>query len=331
MPATRSTRNVRRKAATRNVLGALDENETSTAPASTTAAVAKATKPISTAIEDDVGSLSSLQLPSDLDGSDAPTIRLLQEDISHEVKKRQDSIAFLADQATSAQQQVASVHKMKIQKSVRSMTVRDFDAKFGCDILAEVRKAMASGGEGVGVPFAATVGEKRDRPGFAKAPLSKGDGGEGVGVPFAATVGEKRDRPGFAKAPLSKGDTAGAMDLVTPAPKGGDIVSHAPGTSLRTVRRGEAIFSANGSPVDKTEEGDLVATVCKKQKGNLGGDGKFNNGAAVFDINVGDGRYVNLSNPGTIQHLDQDMKTTAMSQLKILQDQMAGLMAQLGD
>jgi len=300
MPATRSTRNVRRKAATRNVLGALDENETSTAPASTTAAVAKATKPISTAIEDDVGSLSSLQLPSDLDGSDAPTIRLLQEDISHEVKKRQDSIAFLADQATSAQQQVASVHKMKIQKSVRSMTVRDFDAKFGCDILAEVRKAMASGGEG-------------------------------VGVPFAATVGEKRDRPGFAKAPLSKGDTAGAMDLVTPAPKGGDIVSHAPGTSLRTVRRGEAIFSANGSPVDKTEEGDLVATVCKKQKGNLGGDGKFNNGAAVFDINVGDGRYVNLSNPGTIQHLDQDMKTTAMSQLKILQDQMAGLMAQLGD
>ena len=81
--------------------------------------------------------------------------------------------------------------------------------------------------------------------------------------------------------------------------------------------------SKNGSPVDTVEEGTLVATVSKKRRA-----GKT---SAVFDINVGEGRYINLTEPGTVECLDGDMKDAAISQLKILQDQMASLMAQLNN
>lgn len=79
--------------------------------------------------------------------------------------------------------------------------------------------------------------------------------------------------------------------------------------------------SANGSPVDKVDEGSLVATVTKKRKGNAA--------AAAFDINLGEGNYISLSDPTGIQNLDDNMKSNAVSQLKVLQDQMALLMGQL--
>lgn len=77
-----------------------------------------------------------------------------------------------------------------------------------------------------------------------------------------------------------------------------------------------------------------MATVAKKRRDRTN-DGGGSDGAdddatgAAFDINVGDGRYISLSDPNTIEHLDDDMKNAAMNQLKILQDQMASLMAQL--
>ena len=80
--------------------------------------------------------------------------------------------------------------------------------------------------------------------------------------------------------------------------------------------------SENGSPVERIDEGAIVATVCKKRKGNGAG------GASV-EINVGDGRIISLSNPGNVRELDSGMKATAASQLKVLADQMASLMAQL--
>ena len=64
----------------------------------------------------------------------------------------------------------------------------------------------------------------------------------------------------------------------------------------------------------------MVATVTKKRRGN---------GSASFEINVGDGRVINLNDPTGVKELDSDMKATAASQLKVLQDQMASLMAQL--
>lgn len=74
--------------------------------------------------------------------------------------------------------------------------------------------------------------------------------------------------------------------------------------------------------MDTHEEGTLVATVSKKRRGKT---------SAVFDINVGEGRTINLMETGTVECLDGDMKDAAISQLKILQNQMASLMAQLNN
>lgn len=79
----------------------------------------------------------------------------------------------------------------------------------------------------------------------------------------------------------------------------------------------------NGSPVETHEVGTVVATVTKKRRGN-GSDT-----AANFEINVGEGRIINLNDPMGVNELDSSMKATAATQLKVLQDQMASLMAQL--
>lgn len=80
------------------------------------------------------------------------------------------------------------------------------------------------------------------------------------------------------------------------------------------------ISSQNGSPVDPVDLGALVATVTKKRRGNE---------SASFEINVGEGKYISLNDPSGVDQLDASMKATAASQLKVLQDQMASLMAQL--
>jgi hypothetical protein len=79
--------------------------------------------------------------------------------------------------------------------------------------------------------------------------------------------------------------------------------------------------SVNGSPIDKSDEGALVATVTKKRKGN--------STVAAFDINLGEGNYISLNDPQALQHLDSNAKSSAVSQIKVLQDQMATLMEQL--
>jgi len=79
--------------------------------------------------------------------------------------------------------------------------------------------------------------------------------------------------------------------------------------------------SVNGSPIETHEVGSVIATVAKKRRGKTD--------AAQFEINVGDGRMISLNDPSGVQELDSDMKATAASQLKVLQDQMASLMAQL--
>ena len=69
------------------------------------------------------------------------------------------------------------------------------------------------------------------------------------------------------------------------------------------------------------EVGSVVATVTKKRRGN--------DASANFEINVGEGRVINLNDPVDFNELDPSMKATAANQLKVLQDQMASLMAQL--
>ena len=82
--------------------------------------------------------------------------------------------------------------------------------------------------------------------------------------------------------------------------------------------------SKNGSPVDPVDEGALVATVTKKRRGNAPPAT-----AANFDISIGEGKYISLNDPTGVKHLDENMKSNALTQLKVLQDQMASLMEQL--
>ena len=86
--------------------------------------------------------------------------------------------------------------------------------------------------------------------------------------------------------------------------------------------------SRNGSPLETTEVGSVIATVTKKRRGN-GDTTNNNNNTANFEINVGDGRFISLNDPSGVKELDSSMKATAATQLKVLQDQMASLMAQL--
>jgi len=107
-------------------------------------------------------------------------------------------------------------------------------------------------------------------------------------------------------------------ELETPAAK--KTSNCVPNTVTRTVQRGEAMYSKNGTPIDTVDVGDLVATVTKKRRGREN---------VVFDIAIGDGKYIHLSDLNSASDLTGEMKTTAMTQLKVLQDQMASLMAQL--
>ena len=90
----------------------------------------------------------------------------------------------------------------------------------------------------------------------------------------------------------------------------------------------------------QAEEGDLIATVSKKRRGNAnatanGGSHDENDGGmeiiggAVFDISVGDGRMISLSDPSTMEHLTNEMKSTAKNQLNVLQNQLSQLLSKL--
>ena len=83
--------------------------------------------------------------------------------------------------------------------------------------------------------------------------------------------------------------------------------------------------SANGSPVCNTfgtEEGDLLATVSKN---------RTETNQPNFDarIDVGQGRFITLSDPSTFNHLNDAMKADAIKQVEALQEQMNKLIVKL--
>jgi len=109
------------------------------------------------------------------------------------------------------------------------------------------------------------------------------------------------------------------IDLKTPARY---IQTGVLPTVARAVKKGEILYSENGSPIDQSSAGAIIATVVKKRKGG---------GEASFEMDVGDGNHVNLSDPDAIDNLGSDMKSSARNQLKVLQDQMASLMTRLDE
>lgn len=67
-----------------------------------------------------------------------------------------------------------------------------------------------------------------------------------------------------------------------------------------------------------------MATVTKKNRGNAA-----LSSAASFDFCVGEGKYVTLGDPSNMKDLDSELKNSALSQLKLMQDQIAIAMKQL--
>ena len=193
----------------RTILGAIDGNSvdggnmksTARTNAPTLAFDAGTTGPIRAA------SSGGVDLPGEFDGTDPETIRLIMDDIAKEIDKRKEGVSVLSDQALSEQQEALFLGRMKIESKFRRMTVRDFNANFSCNIIAEVKEALdAKRGEACG-------GKKRDRPGPGNTGGSRGVGQIGVGK----------------------------MNLETPAVKPRCVAS-APGTAMRTVKRGEEIM-----------------------------------------------------------------------------------------
>ena len=80
------------------------------------------------------------------------------------------------------------------------------------------------------------------------------------------------------------------------------------------------ISSKNGSPVGAHDEGALIATVSKKRRGNA---------ETMLEINVGNGRYINLADSSSMNDLDDSMKDVAENQVKVLQERLAFFMSQL--
>mmetsp|Transcript_4811 Transcript_4811/g.9178 ORF Transcript_4811/g.9178 Transcript_4811/m.9178 type:complete len:280 (-) Transcript_4811:58-897(-) len=226
----------------------------------------------------------------DLDVLKKDSIEVILSDIKSQVKSLQESLTIKGIEMAKNQQEVFFVGTVRLDKTIKNMTIREFNQKYMdnqsiIDVLTSIMSTSSAG-----------VSNNYD---------------------------QNKSSHNFAHSNLKRG---GIKDLETPVRQLTQGKSHrTPGTILRTVRKGEQIFSANGSPVNQTEDGDLIATVSKKRRGNDQGE----NGAAMFDINI-DGRTISLSDPTTMDHLTKEMKNTAMSQLNILQDQLSKLLSHLG-
>mmetsp|Transcript_25809 Transcript_25809/g.63221 ORF Transcript_25809/g.63221 Transcript_25809/m.63221 type:complete len:235 (+) Transcript_25809:61-765(+) len=207
---------------------------------------------------------------SHFDGSKIEQVNALLEDLDTKFDNICSVLKAELVQHKCKQEEMLSTELVKLPRSIRQMTVKDFNESHGCDLLAILKSK-----DGV-IPSknANLIPMKRN---------------------FNAVMSTPAVRPS------------------NPAIQ----------TSLmRTVRKGEGIYSQNGSPLETFEKGSVIATVTKKRRGNE---------SASFEINVGDGKFISLNDPSGVQELDSNMKATAATQLKVLQDQMASLMAQLTD
>lgn len=224
---------------------------------------------------------------ADLDYTKMQNIQLLLTDLEREIELRMESLDIQKVNMLKRQQEVYFVNMVKIAKATKKMTIREFNSIHKTNIVHIMKNAMIDG------HAAAAMGaKKRER--------SNGNSHtKNQRLPLETPVRQ-----------ITSGKIGGAI--------------RTPGTVLRTVKKGETVYSINGSPVDMAEQGDLVATVCKKRRGN-GSDGP----GALFDINVGDGRYISLSDPKSIRDLPVEMKLEAKNQLNVLQDQLTKLMAHL--
>mmetsp|Transcript_23926 Transcript_23926/g.27562 ORF Transcript_23926/g.27562 Transcript_23926/m.27562 type:complete len:269 (+) Transcript_23926:39-845(+) len=100
---------------------------------------------------------------------------------------------------------------------------------------------------------------------------------------------------------------------------------------LRNPKARESIFSKNGSPLGhqpSASNDDGIFCTVKKRRSNQGTS--IISSLKRLDIDVGNNTFINIKDPSTVCGLDAKMKERARKELKILSDQISGLMAGLG-
>lgn len=251
-----------------------------------------------------------------MNGTNSEHVQLL---IAGLVKQHEQMVAFLKsdlDDNKLEQEEVLSTGIMKLPKSIRTMSVKDFNSQHqGCNLLALLKSKD-------GVVLSSSSSSSSGSSGTTTS--------NGV---VSATINNINDHNNTKDATKKRCYQTPAHQNTMRSRFGNGT---RPGTVLRTARRGEGIFSQNGSPLAANEPGTIIATVAKKRRGNLNNEDNDPSSSlsaatatANVEINVGEGQYVSLNDPNGVTELNAEMKKTAASQLKVLQEQMACLMAQL--
>merc|ERR1711862_511815 len=129
----------------------------------------------------------------------------------------------------------------------------------------------------------------------------------------SASAGKKRYATTNAAASTSSSDIG--LSLKTPAPS---RFGKPPITTQRTIRKGEMMYSANGSPVGQYEPGEMMITA-KKRKGGQPGKTPF---PISIGIAGGNGETIDITDANQRRNMHGDQKNQALLQLMAMQRQM---------
>jgi hypothetical protein len=232
-----------------------------------------------------------LKAPSSaVDYWDRSHMMLLLQELQESLDNRLAILKSQASKAKDAQKQCWVNATVKIRKSIKEMSVQDFNAQYKCDLISLLTKSETTQRQSV-YPMSSVASTPAPSKMTSKTELAIRTVKRGEEILYVSNVLSNMNS-----------DTRFLLYI-----------------SLLTC----FLSSKQGSPVNILENGDLVATVAKKRRLR---EGEM---PVHFDINVGDGNFISLSNPGNLKLLDDDLKNSAIQQLQLLQDQMASLMAQL--
>jgi len=90
-----------------------------------------------------------------------------------------------------------------------------------------------------------------------------------------------------------------------------------------SMRLGENVFTSSGSSINDLEVGEVTAQIRKKNKDN--------NGEAVFGINVGNGKLIEIEHAGDIDNLEESFRCLAVQQLHLYQEKLFKIINSLPD
>lgn len=207
------------------------------------------------------------------------------------------------------------VSLMRIPKGVRKMSVKEFEGIYGGDVIGAIRKGIDEEVEEV------MRRAKKDTKGTRKRDL-----------PPPSTPGQASKRQTRVTRSTVKATRPTSSVLSTPSGKsasttttsGSDFTVPSTPSTVRAARRGEIAYSTNGSPVGQSDV--ILATVKKSRTNN-----EASSSLIGIEMDDGKGNFVDIGRKDVVEGMDDDMKRVAVTKLKSLQDEVAALMAQLGN